>query len=174
VLKYPHIKKNAASSITQQYPDSAYKSKVTCSQCFSFLKNLHSSNSIHSIPRLTQAVVVLQCVYDPLLHATHTHCKKHPVDHCVVIDSIFAVACVQRLASTSKSCCQHRHAHCHCSSHCCAHSLDAHSDTARPAHGCERAAPGSHCTHPADISCPHQGHNNILLTGSEAARPGCF
>ncbi len=34
MLKYPHIKKNAATTCAQQCPDSYSKSKVTDTQCF--------------------------------------------------------------------------------------------------------------------------------------------
>ena len=49
MIKYPGIKKNAASTITQQCPDPQYTSKATYTQCTSFLKNLHSSKNAHSI-----------------------------------------------------------------------------------------------------------------------------
>ena len=39
-IKYPLVKKNAAGTITQQYPRSVHWSKVTHTQCTSFLKFL--------------------------------------------------------------------------------------------------------------------------------------
>ena len=57
MIKYPPIKKNAASTITQHGPDSQHTPKVTYTQCTSFLKNLHSGKSTHTILRLTNCIV---------------------------------------------------------------------------------------------------------------------
>ena len=89
MIKYPHIKKNAAATNTLPHPDSTHTPKVTLPGCSSFLKNLHGHKHAHGTARLTNTVVVLQCVYDSTLHAALGHCQELAMGHGAC--SVFAI-----------------------------------------------------------------------------------
>ena len=96
MIKYPLIKKNAACENTQHDPGSQHTQKVTCIPCTSFLENLHSGN-IHTMPRLTKPIAVLQ--YAHVHSQTKTQEKHHRMAAIAVsLGSAFQLSHSSRVA----------------------------------------------------------------------------